>query len=147
MFHVEHLWNIRSRSSLVEQVQLFARLEPNRLAWRDRYLGARARIAPDASLSRFHGKYAKTAQFDPVARDEALLHRVEDGVHCRLGLGLRQAGTVDYPLNEILLDQVMSLSCATIYKIHLPAAQIAVILERLWAKVNETPVIGFFANT
>ena len=79
-------------------MQLLARLEPHRLAWRDAHLGASPRIAPDARLARLHRKHAKPAQLNPVARDQCLLHAVEDGVDGVLRLGPRQSGPLDDPL-------------------------------------------------
>jgi hypothetical protein len=68
-------------NELVEQMKLFAGLEANCFAWSNRDLGTCSGIAADAGFARLDGEDTEAPQFDAVARDEGLLHAVEDGVY------------------------------------------------------------------
>jgi hypothetical protein len=94
-------------------MQLFAGLEANGLARSDGDFSTSPGIAADTGLARLYGEYSESAKFDTVASDEGLLHTFEDGVHCRLCFGSRQAGTFNNPLYKILLNHVgaPSLGC------------------------------------
>ena len=59
-------------ATLLQLLKLFARLETNGFAGRNRHLRAGARIAADARLSRTHVEDPKTAQFDSLALGKAL---------------------------------------------------------------------------
>jgi len=87
-------------------MKLFARLEADRLAWGDRDLGTRSWIATYAGLARFYGENAESAKLNTVARDEGLLHALEDCVYCRLCFRPWQAGTLNNPLYKILLNHL-----------------------------------------
>jgi len=93
------------RFALIQQMKLFSRLEPYRLARSDAHLRTRPRVTPDSRLSRLHRKHPETTQLDPLTRDERLLHAVEDCVDSRLRLRPRKSGPLNNSLNEILLDQ------------------------------------------
>ena len=73
------------RQTIFVRLQLFAWLEANRLARRNRDFLAGARVAADAALARFHHKDAKAAQLDPVATRQCVFHRIEQRVHRLLG--------------------------------------------------------------
>jgi hypothetical protein len=90
----------------VHQVQLFARLEANRLARSNADFRAGPGITPDAGLPRLNCEYAKPAQFDPVAGNQRLLHAVEDRVHRVFRLGPRKSGPLHDPLDKVLFNQV-----------------------------------------
>ena len=85
-------------------MKLFARLEANCLARGNRNFSTCSGIAANAGFAWFYGEDTEAAQFDAVARDEGLLHAVEDGVNCRLCFGSRQSGTLNNPLYKILLN-------------------------------------------
>ena len=87
-------------------MELFAGLEANCLAWSNGDFGARPGIAADAGFAWLDGKNTEAAQFDAVARDEGLLHAVEDGVYRRLCFGSWQSGTLNNPLYKILLNHL-----------------------------------------
>ena len=93
-------------SELVEQMKLFAGLEANCFAWSNRHFGTCPGIAADAGFAWLNGEDTETSQFDAVARDEGLLHAVEDSVYCRLGFGPWQSGTLNNPLYKILLNHL-----------------------------------------
>jgi len=95
---------------LIEEMELLTRLEANSLAGSDADLSSGARIAADAGLTGLDGEDAKTAQLNAVAAAESRLHGVENHVDCRFCLGAGQTRTLDYSLNQILLDHGAYLS-------------------------------------
>jgi len=86
-------------------MKFFSRLEADRFSRCNADLCAGPGVTADSGLPRFHRKYAKSAQFDPVARHERLFHTLEDGVHRCFGFGARKPRSLDNALNQILLDQ------------------------------------------
>jgi len=122
-------------------VELFAWFEADGFAWSDGDLGACAWIAADACLAWFDGEDTETSKFDAVAADKALLHGVKDSVDSRLCLGLGQAGAIDYPLDDVLLDQESNLSCATITRYLYGLRRVDVILETVRKNVNAGTVV------
>jgi hypothetical protein len=68
------------RFALVDQVELFSRLEANGFAWSDCYLCAGARIAANAGLAGPHVEYAKTSELDTLTRRQSLLQAFKDGI-------------------------------------------------------------------
>ncbi len=88
----------------VQQVKFFSGLEAHRFARSDAHLSAGAGIAPDSGLPGLDRENTEAAQFDPLAGDKGLLHAFKDGVHGRFSLGARQPGTLNNPLNKVLLD-------------------------------------------
>jgi len=97
---------MRRGNELIEKMELFAGLEANCFAWSNGDFGASPGIAADACFTWFDGEDAEAAQLDAVARDEGLLHTVEDGVYGRLGFGPWQSGTLNNPLYKILLNHL-----------------------------------------
>jgi hypothetical protein len=91
---------------LVEQMELFAGLEANCLAWSNRHFGACPGIAADAGFPWLNGEDPEAAQLDAITRDESLLHTIEDGVNRRLCFGSGQSGTLNNPLYKILLNHL-----------------------------------------
>jgi len=87
-------------------MKLFARFEANRLARSDGDFSTSSGIAADTGFAWLDGEDTEASQFDPVARDEGLLHAVEDGVNCRLCFGSWQSGTLNNPLYKILLNHL-----------------------------------------
>jgi hypothetical protein len=87
-------------------MELFAGLEANCFAWSNGDFGACPGIAADAGFTWLDGEDTEAAQFNAVARDEGLLHAVEDGVYGRLCFGPWQSGTLNNPLYKILLNHL-----------------------------------------
>lgn len=85
-------------------MELFTGLEANCLAGGYLHLGASSWVATDTGLSGFNGKNAKSAELYAIARDERLLHALEDSVYRGLSFCSWQAGSFNHPLYEILFD-------------------------------------------
>src|ERR1700730_1732076 len=97
----------RTGPDLVDRLQLLAGLEANRLARRNRYLGAGARVAPYAGLARPHVKHSKASQFNAVALGQRSSHAFENGFHGQFGLGFGNAGLVHHFIDDVELDHWM----------------------------------------
>ena len=95
---------------LVQQVEFFARLETDRFAGRDADFGTRAGIAANARFAGFDSEDAETAQLDAITSAQSGLHGVEDDIYRGFSLCARETRTLDYPLNQILLDHGAYLS-------------------------------------
>jgi hypothetical protein len=87
-------------------MQLFTGFEADCLAWGNRDLGTRSWVAANAGFAWFYGEDAESAQLNPVARDEGLLHALEDGVYGGFCFCPRQAGALNNPLYKILLNHL-----------------------------------------
>jgi hypothetical protein len=109
----------RTKQELIKQMKFFAGLEANCLPGSNGDFSACSGIAANAGFAWFYGEDTEAAQFDAVARDEGLLHAVEDRVNRRLCFGSRQSGTLNNPLYKILLN-------------HLGRRPWAVILEKMY---------------
>ena len=72
-------------------------------------LGTRARVAPDASLARFHLEHAEAAQFDALAALHPDAHRVEHRIDGNLGLDLGDVGGACHLVDDVSLDHEGSL--------------------------------------
>src|SRR5579871_604504 len=90
---------------LLQRLQLLARLESNRLPGRNGDFGARARIAPDAGLAWTHVEDSETTKLDALAAAQRSLHALENGLDGHLGLGFRDAGLVDYFVDDVQFNQ------------------------------------------
>src|SRR5580700_2734281 len=88
----------------INRLQFLPRLEPHRLAWRNRHLGSGARVASDARLSRAHVKHAKPPQLNAIAARQRILHALKDGFHRQFGLGLGDAGSGYHFVDNVELD-------------------------------------------
>ncbi len=86
-------------------MQLFARLEAHRLPRRDRNLGSGARIAADSCLPRAHIEDPKSAELDPVASRKSPLQALKHRVDGCFRLVPRQAGLLDYVMDDVLFYQ------------------------------------------
>ena len=62
-------------------MKFFAGLEANCFAWSNGDFRTCPGVATDAGFAWFDGEDTETSQLDAVARDEGLLHAVEDGVY------------------------------------------------------------------
>ena len=96
-------------------MKFFAGLEANCFAWSNGDFSACSGVASDACLARLDGEDAEATQFDAVARDEGLLHAVEDGVYRRLCFSSWQSGTLNNPLYKILLNHLGRRPWAVIF--------------------------------
>jgi hypothetical protein len=97
-------------------MKLFAGFEADCLAWGNRDLGTCSWVAADAGLARFYGEDTESAKLDTVARDEGLLHAVEDCVYGGLCFCPWQAGTFNNPLYKILLNHLGRRPWAVIFE-------------------------------
>jgi hypothetical protein len=95
---------------LIQQVEFFAWLETDRFSGRDADFGAGAGVAANTRLAGLDGEDAETAQLDTVAAAQGSLHGLEDDVYRGFSLSARETRTLDYPLNQILLDHGAYLS-------------------------------------
>ena len=92
---------------VIQQVQLFARLEAHRFARRDAHFGSRARVAADPGFARADVEHAKAAQFDALAFREGALqgfkHRIDSG----FGLVALEPCSLNNLVDNILLNQCL----------------------------------------
>ena len=95
---------IFSGLTLVQQVEFLAGLEPDRFAGRDANLGAGSGVAANTRFARLDGEDAESAQLNAVAAAKGGLHGLENDVYRSFSLSARETRTLDYPLNQILLD-------------------------------------------
>jgi hypothetical protein len=95
---------------LIQQVEFFAWLEAHGPAGRDADFRAGSGVASDARFAGFDGKDAKSTQLDAIASAECGFHGLEDYVDGSFCLGARETRTLDYPLNQVLLDHGAYLS-------------------------------------
>ena len=98
-------------------MKFFAGLETNCLPGSNSDFSACSGVAADAGFTWLDGKNTEAAQFDAVARDEGLLHAVEDGVNGRLCFSSWQSGTLNNPLYKILLNHLGRRPWAVIFRI------------------------------
>jgi hypothetical protein len=87
-------------------VKFFAWLKANSFAGRDGDFSAGTRVPSDAGFARFDRKNSKTPEFDAIARDEGLLHAVEDRVHRSLCFSPGESGAFNNPLYKVLLNHL-----------------------------------------
>jgi len=76
-------------------MQIFPRLKPHRFSRSDTHLSPSPRIPPNPGLPRLNRKNPESTQLNPIARDQRLLHAVEDGVDRVLGFGSWEPGALD----------------------------------------------------
>ena len=96
---------VRHASSLLQRLQLFPWLKAYCFPGRNCHLRASPRVTSDAGLSRPDIEDPKTPKFDVLALTERSFHRLEDGLHGHLGLGLCDASFVDDFVDDVELDQ------------------------------------------
>ena len=89
----------------MECLQFLARLEPDRLAWRNGDFGSGARVPADARLSRADVEDAESAKLNPFTAPERTLHALEDGFDGHLGFCLGDARSIDHFVDDIEFDQ------------------------------------------
>lgn len=94
--------------SLVERLEIFARLEADGAPRRDVDASAGARIAAYPGFAWPYREYPETAQLDAVAVGEGMLHCAKDRIDGRLRLVARQPRALHDTLDEILLDQAQT---------------------------------------
>jgi hypothetical protein len=99
-------------------MELFAWLEADSLAGSDGDFRACPWVAADAGFSWFYGEDAEASEFDAVARNQGLLHALENSVYRSLCFRPWQSGALNNPLYKILLNHYgpPSLGCNFFYK-------------------------------
>jgi hypothetical protein len=95
-------------SSLLEGLQFLAWLKSHRFAGRNGDLGTGSRIAPDTRLTWPNIENAEAAEFNPVTLGECFFHGLENGFHSHFGLGLGDAGTINYFIDDVEFDHKIS---------------------------------------
>jgi hypothetical protein len=94
-------------------MQFFAWLETDCFPRGYADLGTGAGIAADTGFTRADAENAKSAQFDALAGGQSLLEALKDRIHRGFCLGARQAGALDYMMDDVLLNQWNTLAGAT----------------------------------
>jgi hypothetical protein len=94
-------------------MKFLAWLEADSFSRSDAYLGAGARIAANAGFTGADAENAKSAQFDALTGGQGLFEALENGIHRSLRLGSREAGALDYMMDDVLLNQRGNLAGAT----------------------------------
>ncbi len=95
-------------------MQFLAGLEPNCFSGSDADFSSGTRIAADAGFAGADAENAKSAQFNALARGQGLLQAFEDRVDGGFGLRTRQAGALDYLMDDVLFNQWGILVGATV---------------------------------
>jgi hypothetical protein len=107
------------RSAGLKRVQLFAWLKADGLARGDAHLGASPWVAANAGFAGADAEYAKSAQFNALTGGKSLFQALEYRIHRGFCLGARQACTLDYMMDDVLLNQwgnlAGKLDCTTPY--------------------------------
>jgi hypothetical protein len=85
-------------------MKLFTGLEADSLAGSDGDFRACPWVAADAGFSGFNCEDTKAAKLDAVARNQGLLHALENSVYRSLCFRPWQSGTLNNPLYKILLN-------------------------------------------
>jgi hypothetical protein len=85
-------------------LKVFARLEAHRFPGWNTHFFAGSRIAANARLARPDVEHAKTAQLDPVAFCQGILHGLKYGFHGNLGLGLGESSAVNNLVHDIVFN-------------------------------------------
>src|ERR1039457_1156457 len=101
------------RVAVFQRVQFLARFEANRLAGGDADFGSGARIAADSGFTGAHTEDAKPAQFDAFSGGESLFEALENRIHRSFRLAPGKACTLDYMMDDVLLNQWGNLAGAT----------------------------------
>src|SRR3974390_2877712 len=94
---------------LLQSLQLLTGLEAHGLTRRNRDFRSGTRVAADARLPRLYVEDAEAAQLDAVALLQSLFHGFENGLDRHFRLGFSNAGFVDNLVNNVELDQSISL--------------------------------------
>jgi hypothetical protein len=94
-------------ATLLQLLKLFAGLEANRLAWRDRHLRACTRVSSNPGLSGTNVEDAEAAKFYTLALRQRVLHAFENSLDSHLRFGFRDACPVDDFIDDVELDQCL----------------------------------------
>src|SRR5215469_15627815 len=87
-----------------QRLEFLAGLEADGLAGRDVNLLAGAGIPADAGFARFDAKDPKSAELDPVAAAERVLHRFKNRLHRLFSFRPRDAGLLHDGVYDVELD-------------------------------------------
>ncbi len=113
-------------------MQFLAGLEPNCFSGSDADFSSGTRIAADAGFAGADAENAKSAQFDALTGGQCLLEAFKDRVDGRFCLRARQAGALDYVMDDVLFNQWGNLADATLMTVLLPTVEMLQILTRIW---------------
>ena len=113
-------------------MEFLAGLEADGFSGCDADLGPGSRIAADAGFTRADAENAKSAQFDALAGGQGLFEALKYGIHRRLGLSAREAGALDYMMDDVLFNQRGNLAGATGLTVLRLAGLMLQDLLRLW---------------
>lgn len=91
--------------ALVDQVQFFPWLEPDRLAGSDGDFRTRTGVAADAGFARAYVEDAEAPEFDTLSGSQRFLQAFKDGVDRCLCLIAGEARSFNHPMHDVLLDQ------------------------------------------
>jgi len=93
------------RAVRFQSVEFLTRFEADRLPGGNADLGARAGIAANACFAGADAENSESAQFYALSGGESLLETLEYRIHRGFRLGSRQACTLDYMMDDVLLNQ------------------------------------------
>src|SRR5690242_13386437 len=93
----------------LDRLQLFARLETNRLTRRNINLLARAGVTANACFARFHVEDTEATKLDSATAAQCTFHCFKNRLHSLLGLSARYVGTADNRVHNIELDHARLL--------------------------------------
>ena len=101
------------RGAILDGMQFLAGFEAHGLSGGDADLGSGTGIAANAGFAGADAENAKSAQFDALAGSQGLLQALEDRIDRCFRLGARQAGALDYLMDDVLFNQWGILAGAT----------------------------------
>src|SRR5271157_2630406 len=122
---------LAGRVAVFQRMQFLARFEAHSLAGGDAYLGTGSRIAADPGLAGAHAEDAKPAQFDALSVGESLFEALENRIHRSFCLAPGKACTLDYMMDDVLLNQWGNLAGATKMTVLRPTDMMLQVLRRL----------------
>src|SRR5205085_2625101 len=88
----------------LDRLQLFTRLETDRLTRRDIHFLARARIPTDTCFAWLHVENSEAAEFDAAAAAQGALHTFKNSFHGLFGLSARYVRAVYNRVHDVELD-------------------------------------------
>jgi hypothetical protein len=94
----------RLRFANLKRLQFLAGLEAHRFSWGDADFLAGSWIAANAGLTRAHVEHSETAQLDPFAFAERVLHGFKNGFDRLLRLRPAHSGLIYDGINNVQLN-------------------------------------------
>jgi hypothetical protein len=96
-------------AALADVLQVFARLESDRSAWRNPNFLTRSWVPSDTALSRLDLEDAEATQLDPLAPLHGGPHRIENSIDSHLGLDLGDVGDLRHLVHDVDLNHAYGL--------------------------------------